>query len=80
MVSASDRNCLEPIEKASLDELRSLQLARLRDTLAHAYEDPATALARHIKGNIGISADVVVTEPGAVPRSTGKAQRVVPAG
>ena len=28
---------LEPIEKASLDELRSLQLKRLRATLAHAY-------------------------------------------
>ncbi len=28
---------LEPIEKASLDELRALQLKRLRATLAHAY-------------------------------------------
>ena len=28
---------LEPIEKASIDELRALQLARLRSTLAHAY-------------------------------------------
>ena len=28
---------LEPIEKASVDELRSLQLKRLRATLAHAY-------------------------------------------
>ncbi|MDP3619888.1 MAG: phenylacetate--CoA ligase PaaK [Ramlibacter sp.] len=28
---------LEPIEKASIDELRSLQLKRLRATLAHAY-------------------------------------------
>src|SRR5262245_13460204 len=28
---------LEPIECASLDELRSLQLVRLRDTLRHAY-------------------------------------------
>ena len=28
---------LEPIEKASIDELRALQLQRLRATLAHAY-------------------------------------------
>ena len=28
---------LEPIEKASQDELRGLQLKRLRQTLRHAY-------------------------------------------
>jgi phenylacetate-CoA ligase len=28
---------LEPIEKASVDELRSLQLKRLQQTLHHAY-------------------------------------------
>ena len=28
---------LEPIEKASVDELRALQLRRLKDTLSHAY-------------------------------------------
>ena len=28
---------LEPIEKASMDELRALQLQRLRSTLMHAY-------------------------------------------
>ncbi|WP_427913800.1 phenylacetate--CoA ligase PaaK [Ramlibacter sp. MMS24-I3-19] len=32
-----DRFPLEPIEKASLDELRALQLKRLRATLSHAY-------------------------------------------
>ena len=30
---------LEPIEKASIDELRSLQLKRLRQTLQHAYDN-----------------------------------------
>jgi len=30
---------LEPIEKASVDELRALQLERLRATLAHAYRN-----------------------------------------
>jgi len=34
----SGRDQLEPIEKASLDELRGLQLERLRLTLAHAYD------------------------------------------
>ena len=29
---------LEPIEKASIDELRALQLQRLKWSLAHAYE------------------------------------------
>ncbi|TFY97500.1 phenylacetate--CoA ligase PaaK [Ramlibacter rhizophilus] len=30
---------LEPIEKASIDELRALQLQRLKQTLSHAYEN-----------------------------------------
>jgi len=30
---------LEPIEKASIDELRSLQLKRLKATLQHAYDN-----------------------------------------
>ena len=32
---------LEPIERASADELRALQLGRLRWSLAHAYENVA---------------------------------------
>ena len=42
-------------------------------------DDLASELAGHVKGNIGVTVDVVVAEPGAVPRSAGKAQRVVPA-
>ena len=30
---------LEPIEKASIDELRDLQLSRLKWSLDHTYED-----------------------------------------
>ena len=41
MVNASAHGAYEPIEKASLDELHSLQVARLRDTLAHAYANVA---------------------------------------
>ena len=33
-----DADRSEPIETASLDELRALQLRRMRDVLRHAYE------------------------------------------
>ncbi len=39
--------------------------------------ETAEALVRHIKHNIGINIPVVVREPGSLPRSLGKAQRVV---
>ncbi len=64
---------------------RSGNLAQLtvrveRSPSAHRPEDDlADELAGHVKGNIGVTVDVVVAEPGAVPRSAGKAQRVVPA-
>src|SRR5258706_14602841 len=42
---------LEPIERASTDELRSLQLDRLRWTLAHAYENvPHTRMKFDLAG------------------------------
>ena len=65
---------------------RSANLAALlvrveRDPAAsRSAEDLAAALTGHIKGNIGVSVEVVVTEPGEVPRSAGKAQRVVSEG
>ena len=37
-VKRSSPGELEPIERASLDELQALQLERLRDTLQRAYE------------------------------------------
>lgn len=50
-----------------------------RSPSAHRREDDlASELAGHVKGNVGVTVDVVVAEPGAVPRSAGKAQRVVP--
>ena len=39
--------------------------------------DVADSAERHIKENIGITANVNVEPPGAVARSLGKAQRVV---
>jgi phenylacetate-CoA ligase len=62
---------------------RSANLAALmvrveRDPAAsRSAEDLVAALTGHIKDNIGVSVEVVVTEPGGVPRSAGKAQRVV---
>ena len=41
MVSTADSPHYEPIESASIDELRSLQLRRLQDTLDHAYTNVA---------------------------------------
>ena len=37
----------------------------------------AEALTRHIKHNVGLTVPVVVRQPGSLPRSLGKAQRVV---
>ncbi len=36
----------------------------------------AADVAHHVKGNVGVSVAVEVTEPGSLPRSEGKAQRV----
>jgi len=46
---------LGPIEKASIDELRSLQLRRLRKTLAHTYEN--VAFFRHKCETAGVVPD-----------------------
>jgi phenylacetate-CoA ligase len=37
----------------------------------------AAELGHHIKGLIGITARITVTEPGGVERSQGKARRVI---
>ncbi|MFT5116607.1 MAG: phenylacetate-CoA ligase [Kiritimatiellia bacterium] len=39
LLATHDHNQLEPIEKASVDELRSIQLERLRSSLHHAYKN-----------------------------------------
>ena len=43
---------LEPIEKASVDELRSLQLKRLKATLAHAYANSPVYRAKFDKAGV----------------------------
>ena len=45
-----------------------------------SVEQLAGSLAGLIKGNIGVTAEIAVVEPGQVPRSAGKAQRVVSTG
>ncbi len=46
-----------------------------------ASQDARTAsadeLSQHIKGTIGISAQIEVKDPGVVPRSEGKAKRIL---
>ncbi|MDT3686017.1 MAG: phenylacetate--CoA ligase PaaK [Pseudorhodoplanes sp.] len=60
-----------------LDVMRLLVEARP----AHADEArrnaQAALLAAHIKNNIGVTAEVVVSDPGKVERSVGKARRIV---
>jgi phenylacetate-CoA ligase len=46
---------LEPIEKASVDELRSLQLKRLKKTLQHAYAN--SAVTRTKFDSVGVHPD-----------------------
>ena len=46
MTHASASFALEPIEKASIDELRALQLKRLKVTLQHAYANSAVYRAK----------------------------------
>ncbi|MDE3176632.1 MAG: phenylacetate--CoA ligase [Pseudomonadota bacterium] len=44
---------------------------------ASAREAAARELAHHVKSVVGVTARVVVCEPGALPRSEGKARRVI---
>ncbi len=53
----------------------SVHVERLPD--ADAASTMADQLRKHIKDNVGITADVRITEPDTIPRSQGKAQRVV---
>jgi len=61
--------------RGMLDELR-VEIEALPTVAADAYEALAQDAQRHIKSLIGVSADVQVLAPGAVPRSQGKAVRV----
>ena len=47
------------------------------DTAESAWADCGRDLARHIKGIIGVTAEVKAVRPGTVERSAGKAKRVI---
>jgi phenylacetate-CoA ligase len=54
----------------------------LAEAVPHAADEPARLasarqLAHHVKSVVGVSAKVDVTEPGKLPRSEGKARRVL---
>jgi phenylacetate-CoA ligase len=60
-----------------LDMMRLLVEARPDHADEASRAAQAAALAAHIRNNIGIGAEVVVGDPGAVERSAGKAKRVI---
>jgi phenylacetate-CoA ligase len=70
---------LELYKSGNMDALRAH--IELCEAAAGAFEEArratAQALAAAVKGTVGISIDVMVHPPGGVPRSEGKAQRVL---
>jgi phenylacetate-CoA ligase len=60
-----------------LDVMRLLVEARPDCAGEAARAAQAALLAGHIKNTIGVSAEVVVNDPGKVERSGGKARRIV---
>jgi phenylacetate-CoA ligase len=67
---------LEVRREGHLDELDVL-VERRADMPAGLKTLAEQEVEHHIKGLIGVSAKVRVAEPGAVPRSQGKAVRVI---
>jgi phenylacetate-CoA ligase len=60
-----------------LDVMRLLVEARPEQADEASRQAQAALLAAHIKNNIGVTADVFVSDPGKVERSVGKARRIV---
>jgi phenylacetate-CoA ligase len=61
---------LEPIEKASIDELRSLQLKRLKTTLQHAYDNSPVYKAKFDKAGVHPSDCKSLTDLAKFPFTT----------
>lgn len=68
---------IELLREERLDVMRLLVEARPDCTDSKTRESEGAALASHIRNIIGIGAQVVVGDPGAVERSAGKARRIV---
>ena len=74
----SPQYLIEVIRDGHLDALIvRVELAAGRALDASARAAAADALRRNVKAYIGISVDVRICEPNELPRSTGKAQRVM---
>jgi phenylacetate-CoA ligase len=61
--------------KGSLDEV-SVEVEVLPGVAEDRFDAVARDVGHHIKSMIGVTADVIVKPPGAIPRSQGKAVRV----
>jgi phenylacetate-CoA ligase len=69
---------LELTREAHLDLLTiNVELQAGSEVSAREREDIARIFARHVKAYIGLTAKVVVSTPGTIERSIGKAKRVV---
>jgi phenylacetate-CoA ligase len=60
-----------------LDVMRILVEARAGNADFATREAQSKLLSSFIKNNIGVSADVIVNDPGKIERSAGKAKRIV---
>jgi len=68
---------LEITREGKLDDLHVKIEVRSDDIDAGAREQAVSELKHHIKSDVGISTSVELQEAGAIPRSMGKAQRVI---
>ena len=58
-----------------LDAL-AVEVEALTDVPAETYPALAHDVAHHIKSLVGVTAEILVKQPGEIPRSQGKAVRV----
>ena len=68
---------IELSRQARMDAITVVVEARAGHAGQEARSASAYELSQHIKGVIGISAQIEVRDPGAVPRSEGKAKRIL---
>jgi len=68
---------LEITREGKLDDLHVKIEVRSDDIDAGAREQAVSELKHHIKSDVGISTSVELQEAGAIPRSMGKAQRII---
>jgi phenylacetate-CoA ligase len=68
---------LEVRRTRRLDELKVVVEAKAAAADSDARAAAGEELARHIKSQIGVSAEVAVVKPGQVERSLGKAKRII---